>query len=266
MKTALQLSACLNCCLVVFFVLLALNGRVPVSRLLPRAASEVKQESPGEAEPQATTTAAAEPKQCHWSQIESSDYLVYIANLRAIGCPEQTIRDIIIADIDSLFASRREPLERKLRLFSSDSRAAGSDSRPLWEAELLRLRREEASLIWALLKSEAGATKERVATSADALAPSQSPRQNAPYAVVCMPLVFQDVDWTALKLDSGQRQVIDDLRQRFVEELGGPCQNPSDPAYRERWQQVQPENDSLLRGLIGVNAWQDYQLAARRHE
>src|SRR5437868_6638046 len=32
--------------------------------------------------------------QFHWSQIESSDYRAYIANLRAIGCPEPTIRDI----------------------------------------------------------------------------------------------------------------------------------------------------------------------------
>src|SRR5262245_45431219 len=36
----------------------------------------------------------------HWSDLESTDYHQYIANLRAIGCPEQTIRDIIIADIN----------------------------------------------------------------------------------------------------------------------------------------------------------------------
>lgn len=42
-----------------------------------------------------------------WSQIESDDYATYIANLREIGCPEQTIRDIIIADVNALFARRR---------------------------------------------------------------------------------------------------------------------------------------------------------------
>jgi len=41
-----------------------------------------------------------------WSQIESTDYSRYIANLRDIGCPEPTIRDIIIADVNSLFARR----------------------------------------------------------------------------------------------------------------------------------------------------------------
>lgn len=42
-----------------------------------------------------------------WSQIESDDYPTYIANLRRIGCPEPTIRDIIVADVNQLFARRR---------------------------------------------------------------------------------------------------------------------------------------------------------------
>jgi hypothetical protein len=42
-----------------------------------------------------------------WNTVESEDYKRYIANLRAIGCPEETIRDIIIADINKLFAARK---------------------------------------------------------------------------------------------------------------------------------------------------------------
>jgi hypothetical protein len=42
-----------------------------------------------------------------WSHVESPDYTTYIANLRSIGCPEQTIRDIIIADVNALYARRR---------------------------------------------------------------------------------------------------------------------------------------------------------------
>jgi LysM repeat protein len=42
-----------------------------------------------------------------WSHVESPDYNIYIANLRSIGCPEQTIRDIIIADVNALYARRR---------------------------------------------------------------------------------------------------------------------------------------------------------------
>lgn len=42
-----------------------------------------------------------------WNQIESDDYATYIANLRAVGCPEATIRDIIVADVNQLYARRR---------------------------------------------------------------------------------------------------------------------------------------------------------------
>src|SRR5436305_6744109 len=41
-----------------------------------------------------------------WSEIESSDYRTYIANLRRGGCPEKTIRDIIVADVNDLYAER----------------------------------------------------------------------------------------------------------------------------------------------------------------
>ena len=48
-----------------------------------------------------------------WRQIESEDYKKYIANLRALGCPEQTIRDIVLADVNKLYAAREAPLRSK---------------------------------------------------------------------------------------------------------------------------------------------------------
>src|SRR5579863_1772942 len=42
-----------------------------------------------------------------WPQVETADYRAYIANLRDIGCPEQTIRDIIIAEVNQLYAKKR---------------------------------------------------------------------------------------------------------------------------------------------------------------
>jgi hypothetical protein len=43
----------------------------------------------------------------NWNQLESTDYRQYIANLRAIGCPEITLRDIIMTDVMRLYAQRR---------------------------------------------------------------------------------------------------------------------------------------------------------------
>src|SRR5690242_11434602 len=45
-----------------------------------------------------------------WKQLESTDYKAYIQNLRGIGCPEETIRDIVLADIERLFGGRRAAL------------------------------------------------------------------------------------------------------------------------------------------------------------
>lgn len=42
-----------------------------------------------------------------WREVESPDYPTYIANLRDIGCPEQTIRDIIIADVNAIYSRKR---------------------------------------------------------------------------------------------------------------------------------------------------------------
>lgn len=42
-----------------------------------------------------------------WQEVESTDYPTYIANLRSIGCPEQTIRDIIVADVNQLYMRKR---------------------------------------------------------------------------------------------------------------------------------------------------------------
>ena len=49
-------------------------------------------------------TAALQP--FTWESVESADYLTYIDNLRSIGCPESTIRDIITADVNKLYEQR----------------------------------------------------------------------------------------------------------------------------------------------------------------
>lgn len=47
-------------------------------------------------------------REISWQQVESPDYREYIANLRAIGCPEETIRDIINADVNKLYDEKKK--------------------------------------------------------------------------------------------------------------------------------------------------------------
>ncbi len=53
-----------------------------------------------------------------WQSLETEDYQQYLANLRAIGCPEQTVRDIVAADLLSAYsAQRKEALLERYRNF-----------------------------------------------------------------------------------------------------------------------------------------------------
>ena len=52
------------------------------------------------------TNVLLRPRVFSWQEVESPDYAVYVENLRALGMPDTTIRDIIVADVDQLFAKR----------------------------------------------------------------------------------------------------------------------------------------------------------------
>lgn len=85
-----------------------------------------------------------------WQEVESDDYPTYIKNLRDIACPEQTIRDIIIADVNALYARRRA-----LELVTADQQwwRAEPDTNVLQQAaaKLRELESERRQLLATLL-------------------------------------------------------------------------------------------------------------------
>lgn len=185
-----------------------------------------------------------------WAQIESSDYRTYIGNLSRIGCPEQTVRDIITADVHALYAPRLARLEERRGNSSKPPVGSYVATRAAAEAELNSLRSEEASVLARLFGTESisGPASNGIAKSEEA--PAE------------LPLVFQQVDSTRFALDETQIETLNELRQRFRDAIGGPNQDPNAPVYRERWQIAQRENDELLSGLLGGEFFEDYQQAA----
>ncbi len=79
-----------------------------------------------------------------WRSVESDDYAVYVANLRRIGCPEETIGDIIRADVDKLFAARRRALKPSSKEWEF-WRSTGSGD-PMDEASKAAARERESAL------------------------------------------------------------------------------------------------------------------------
>ncbi len=75
-------------------------------------------ESDGVSPTQAAAIAAVPKPALNWQRLESADYRTYMTNLRAVGCPEQTVRDIVSADVLQAFAPRRvEALSNRYQNF-----------------------------------------------------------------------------------------------------------------------------------------------------
>jgi hypothetical protein len=64
-------------------------------------------------------------REFQWSDLESDDYRTLIFNLREAGCPETTLRDIVLARVKDDYASRRWQLLRPLQAEFWDRLARG---------------------------------------------------------------------------------------------------------------------------------------------
>ena len=190
--------------------------------------------------PAKSTTPRSTSPQFRWSMLESSDYRQYIANLRSIACPEQTIRDIITADVAALYARKREKLARQ----------EGNEAALQTEFQLLE--HEEQLVIAALLAPASSSNQEP--------APAPPPRlvRRDP---IEYPLAFQAVDPERMPLNPTQSEILSNLRQQFQEDIGDQS-DPDDPAYHQRWLDAQRKSDDQLRGMLGEKFFISYQLQA----
>src|SRR6267378_3325428 len=103
MKTAFKISLLAN--LVLGAAVLYQAAIPPAPAAASRTASELPSNLIATRSPKPALTGRFD-----WGQVEASDYATYISNLRSIRCPEQTIRDIIKADVANLFDTKRKEL------------------------------------------------------------------------------------------------------------------------------------------------------------
>ena len=224
-------------------VVALLAGRRDVPRAATTSGPEVAAAPPAESLASAQPVVIApRPEPFLWSQLESTDYRTYVANLRAIGCPEQTLRDIVMADVDeAIYAPRREELQ--------------TNQSPGYA--LQQLRKEETEFIAALLGTAAPSGDASTGAVASSSRPARGPKE----VPVAMPVAFSNVDPVAAGLSTNQLNLIAAVRQQFLKDIGSQ-QDPNDPAYRERWKKAQAKADSVLQAATGMRAYQIYQLRA----
>jgi hypothetical protein len=106
----------------------------------------------------------------HWREVESEDYRTYIANLKSIGCPEETVRDIIVADVNKLFAPRFASLTERAKEFKYWQTGNQREKIKLEDRRQLRdLNREKSELLKDLLGADVDLESRRLAPTADYL-------------------------------------------------------------------------------------------------
>ncbi len=91
------------------------SARIDTSSAPPSDATNADTGGPGQIQKSRSPalSQAVRPPPFKWSRVESSDYNEYMANLRQLGFPRELVREIIIADVNKLYAPREDALKPK---------------------------------------------------------------------------------------------------------------------------------------------------------
>lgn len=176
----------------------------------------------------------------HWRQIESTNYFVCLTNLLAIGCPKETVRDILEARVADDFRARLRELTRPVQVRFWDRIAEGDDLKDLFDDPAMEKAMGE-------LKAE----RERVqAELANVLSQSTSPAK--PHR---NPQVGH--------LPAGKQAALTELDSRHAKEreaLKQPENNalPADRAAREK--EVRERHETERRALFTDAEWAEAEL------
>lgn len=88
-----------------------------------------------------------------WDQIEAADYRQYVANLRAVGCPEEVLQDILRADLNHQYAERREAIwdPAPAQYWHKACQTCGPMIEDAQRRQLMALEEEKLAILEALL-------------------------------------------------------------------------------------------------------------------
>ncbi len=174
-----------------------------------------------------------------WHMVESEDYRQYIANLRSIGCPEETIRDIITADVNKLFESRRKQMQatstNKFEFWK-----AGSMFGAMMDENKIKQQQEMAKEKRELLKTLLGV----------------EPEEKADMALLVNP--FQDMlDFLP---DSKQSKIIELMQTYQAKAMKTFKDGAPDATDMKQMQKVQKEMEAEMAKILTPDEMENYQL------
>ena len=225
MKRLLSSSVALNCVLVAVIGYLAMQDRGSRAASINRGSHDAAQSF-------------------DWKQIEAADYPTYIENLRAIGCPEETVRDIITADVAGLYEEREVTAGQpgSTRLAPLTRRATTSRRRDVEPRSF-----PQDALISALLAR-----------------PSNVDRVTAGHSQNSELTHDADYQWSAPARDFGGARAMNNRTNGVPSHVGSA--NRIDPPVPEEMRQSAVRSDAVREDVVSVVPADENDAASRKVE
>jgi hypothetical protein len=212
MKTPIRISVVLNALLLGWLVLLWQNNRTATmsAPAAPAMVAKIQPQLPPPSVPSAVQT-VVKTVPFHWSQLESTNgYLLFVANLRAAGCPEATVEDIVRGDTARAYGVMRHQL------------GVSSNEPGRWSEQA---QEQMAAYFLGQTPNAAG-----IAEGSVAAGPNNQATDNAQTESATLAAFLQDVDFTAPGMSAEQQQEIAGQRQALLAQISAAGQIPNSPA------------------------------------
>jgi hypothetical protein len=253
MRILICLSLALNLALVTGILLPTKNV---AAKVFPVATPKVVETKNIFSQPSAETVPV---RAFHWDQIASDDLKVYRDNLRAIGCPEKTVREIILCVINQEFNPRRHAILTTFQdqfwslLARGDFARRQEIPRTDWGQALAALSAERQKLIDDVLG------KDYFAIEAESQAHRASSKND--------PEESDAANWAdslaGFELTEGEWRAVTQLRSDFDQMQNDlATADLTDAERQQRQAELETNLEKDIKNALGADRFAGYQMAA----
>lgn len=185
-------------------------------------------------------TPASVPSQPTWASLVSADLRHYAGNLRKIGCPEQTIKDIMLAEVNRRYAVQEQGLK------------ARPDDIPPWEMPSPTERKSREGKLRQLLEEKRSLLKELTGVDAAIDMPSRMAGRDVEKFQSAFNAVPNDKRDQVRAIQENYWAQSDDIKQRTVGYL--------EPEDRDEFLRIKTERREALAKILTPRELQDYEM------
>jgi hypothetical protein len=175
-----------------------------------------------------------------WKALVSTNLKKYAANLRRVGCPEDTIQEIMLAEVNRLYAAREKALK-----------ARPEDLSP-WEAGAQGNRRDAESKLRQLLAEKRNLLKELTGVDPGISMPSRLAGRDTELFEAAFQALPESTRNQVRAIQENYWAQSDDLKQRTMGYL--------EPEDRDEFVRIKAERRDALAKVFTPQELQDYEM------